>query len=601
MSEVLNRNLRLLEKYQPFVYRKLMLYKDGQYKPKNNLVERIILARQDDMVINLLVISKGREYLICDHENPINEAYAWIDKFADPSNKTDIVFGMGFGYHLEVLITSFKNKKVIIIEPNIDLFYQIISIRNLEPIITKSEIFLDEDTDIILERLHKLFWDNGQGGIQCQPFNVYSEIFYEEWEELRSKFIKQAENFTVDFATKKAFGQLWVHNNIKNAARLVDASNAQGLIGAFKGMPAVLVSSGPSLEKNIELLGTVKDKCLVMAAGVAVRKLEKYGVTPHFMVGIDATEEEAKLHREVKSKDIYFIYSNQVATGSVEGYGGPKFHINYPVDLFTADLLKFAGIKSDFFLSGPSVANTCFDILFKMGCNPIIIIGQDLSYPVEGDIKEGMILENDIFGKPVYTNAGFISMRNWFEGYFEKVKGRVEIINATGGGLNIQHAVNKDFKDVVDGLSTADVDFTERIKLIHQSCRFPKEIDCKLRDYKKIVGLEIDRLEQYCDEQQKIVNLIEKEVYHPRKNGKVFNKMVGRVADITNLVVNSGIYNTILKNIVDIDFYLIKLEVDRAVEGLKDYKDVKSIYTKAMKYQSDLLKEKLVEVKEYLK
>lgn len=600
MSEVLNRNLRLLEKYQPLVYRKLMLYRDGQYKPRNNLVERIILARQDDMVINLLVISKDREYLICDHENPINEAYAWIDKFADPSNKTDIVFGMGFGYHLEVLITSFKNKKVIIIEPNIELFYQIISIRNLEPIITKSEIILDEHVDAALERLNKLFWDNGQGGIQCQPFEVYAQIFPDSWEELRSKFIKQAENFTVDFATKKAFGELWVHNNVKNAARLVDVSNAQGLIGAFKGMPAVLVSSGPSLEKNIELLSTIKDRCLVMAAGVAVRKLEKYGVTPHFMVGIDATEEEGKLHSQVRSKDIYFIYSNQVSTGSVEGYAGPKFHINYPVDLFTADLLKFAGIRSDFFLSGPSVANTSFDILFKMGCNPIIIIGQDLSFPCEGDIKEGIVQEEDIFGKPVYTTAGFISMKNWFEGYFEKVKDRVEIINATGGGLNIQHARNEEFKDVVGRLGVSKLDLTGEIKLIHENCRFPEEISAKLSDYKKIVGLEIDKLEQYCDEQLRIVNLIEKEVYHPQKDRKVFNKMVGRVTDITNLVMNSCIYNTLLKNIVDIDFYLIKLEVDRAVEGLKDYKDVKSIYTKAMRYQSDLLKEKLVKVKEYL-
>jgi hypothetical protein len=53
-----------------------------------------------------------------------------------------------------------------------------------------------------LERLNRLFWDTEKGGIQCQPLEVYAEIFKEAWEELRSKFIKQAENFSVDFATR---------------------------------------------------------------------------------------------------------------------------------------------------------------------------------------------------------------------------------------------------------------------------------------------------------------------------------------------------------------------------------------------------------------
>ncbi len=609
MDQVLNKNLRLLEKFQPSVYKKLMLYANGQYKPQNNLIERILVVRQDDMIINLLIAAGGREYFICDHEDPVNEAYEWIDKFADPSNKADIVFGTGFGYHLEVLLTSFKNKRLIIVEPNIELFYQIISIRNLELVITRSEILLDENIDVALGRLNKLFWDTEKGGIQCQPFMVYSEIFKEEWEELRSKFIKQAENFTVDFATRRMYGELWIHNNIKNAGRLYGASNAQGLTGRFKDVPAVLVSAGPSLEKNMELLGSVKDNCIVMAAGSAIGRLEKNGITPHFMVGIDATEGEERIHRAVKSKEIYFIYTNQIAVGSVEAYKGPKFFMNYPTDLFSAELLRFAGINSSFFLSGPSVANTCFDILFKMGCNPIILIGQDLAYTnidvkgggTDDSAREGMVLEEDIFGNPVYTNAVFISMRNWFEGYFEKVRDKVEIINATGGGLNIRHARNENFREAAGRLNSKIKDLHDNIEQIYQSGKFPEDIGETFNKYKGLIELEVDKLEGYCDEQLKIVSLIEKDIYHPQKDRRTFNKMASRVDEITNLVMNSSIYSTILKNIVDIDFYLIKLEVDRAVEECRDYKDAKDIYIKAMRYQSNLLKEKLAGIKEYLK
>jgi hypothetical protein len=283
--------------------------------------------------------------------------------------------------------------------------------------------------------------------------------------------------------------------------------------------------------------------------------------------------------------------------------------MNYPTDMFSAELLKFAGIDSEFFLSGPSVSNTCFDILFKMGCNPIILIGQDLSYteleveenrPGSPD-KEGMVLENDIHGKSVYTNAVFLSMRNWFEGYFEKARERVEIINATEGGLNIRFAENENLSEVIKRLNFKEICLADRIGKVYDNSRFPKYISISFEEYVKLVGHEIEKLEKYCLEQDKIVNLIEKGVYHPKKNRKTFERMVGRVAEITGLVVSSSIYNTLLKNILDIDFYLVKLEVDRATEQLKDYEDVKAIYTKAMRYQSDLLKDKLSKLKTFLR
>jgi len=49
-----------------------------------------------------------------------------------------------------------------------------------------------------------------------------------------------------------------------------------------------------------------------MAAGTAVRIMEDFGLAPHFMVGIDAGAKEGEIHSNVKNKDIYFIYSNQV-------------------------------------------------------------------------------------------------------------------------------------------------------------------------------------------------------------------------------------------------------------------------------------------------
>ncbi|KNY26471.1 protein of unknown function DUF115 [Pseudobacteroides cellulosolvens ATCC 35603 = DSM 2933] len=605
MNEVLQKNLKLLEKHQPNVYKKIQLYTNNRYVPQNNIIEKIVLAKQGDIIINMLVKINGEDYILCDHEDPINEAYRWIDKYIDPTNKADIVFGMGFGYHLEVLLTGFKNKKVIIVEPDISLFFHIISIRNLELIIKKSEILLDESIENVLERVKLLLWDTRQGGIQCEPFEVYGYMFDSLWDDLRSKFIKQAENFNVDFSTKRVFGELWTANSLENSQRINEASNFQGLIGKFTGMPGILISAGPSLRKNIHLLKEIQDKAVLMAAGKAVAVLEEYGITPHFMVGIDASEAEAELHSKVKSSNIYFIYTNQIAAGSVKSYRGPKFLMNYPVDNFTSEFLKFANIKSEYVLSGPSVANTCGDLLFRMGCNPIILVGQDLAYTGrrvnEAENNDpNLVLENDVFGQPIYTNTVFLAMRNWFESYFEKIKDKVEVFNATEGGLNIENIKNCRLEELISRIKPVESDIEALISRIYKQSRFDIEMDKKLGHFTNRLGAEISKFERLFNEQESIVDSIAKDIYHPSKNKNLFNKMAKRVSEITDMLMDSEYYNVLLKNLVDIDFYLIKLEVDRATKEYRDYGEIKQVFTKAMKHQIILVKDRTQKIKGYM-
>lgn len=616
MNEVFENNARLLKKYQPHLYSKLDSYLKGNYTEKNKSVERITLANQDDLVINIAVGVKGRDFVLCDHEDPISEAYAWIDRYVDPSNKLDIVFGIGMAFHLEVLTTSFVNKKILIIEPNFELFYQILRIRNLDFLIQKTEILVDEDYDTILNKISTFFWDTSEGGIQIEPLEVYAELFSEIWEDLRNRFVKMAQSFTVDIATKRKFGELWVHNNVKNLNSIIGASNAAELIGKFKGVPAILVSAGPSLKKNVHLLKELKEKCIIMAAGTSVTVLQDFGITPHFMMGIDAGETEGKVHERVKAKDIYFLYSNQICPNSIKNYQGPKFLMNYPMDLYTHEFFKYLNIKSDFFLSGPSVANTCFDMLYKMGCNPIIIVGQDLAYTNESNYANQepgtaskMINEDrvtyirvkDIYGKDVYTIPSYLAMKNWFEGYFEKVAQKVEIINATEGGLNIEYSLNDTLKKVMDKYEFKQQNIDKSIEENFISGKFSDGIGDDVQAYQQYVACELDKIDMLSKEQLKLVKLIENDICDPRKNKREYERVVNSIKDLSNRVIDSPIYTSLLKNLIEIEFYLIKAEVDRATKVLSEYKDIKAVFVDAIKEQNRILDESLAKIRKFMK
>ena len=58
-----------------------------------------------------------------------------------------------------------------------DLFYQIICIRNLEPIIKKAEILVDESIGNILGRINSLLWNTEEGGIQIEPLKYTQRCF----------------------------------------------------------------------------------------------------------------------------------------------------------------------------------------------------------------------------------------------------------------------------------------------------------------------------------------------------------------------------------------------------------------------------------------
>lgn len=617
-KNVLHGNMNVLQQVQPEAYQKLVAHLDGSRPGQYRGVDKILVAREEDRVINLAAANGGKNYLLCDHEDPITEAYRWIDKYIDPVVPMEVVFGMGFAYHIEVLAASFPHKKIFVIEPDMELFRQLISIRNLEELWPRITLILDENPGNVMDRLVPLFWEAGSGGMQVQPFEVYTYIFDAYWTELTDTFIKHIQSLQVDIATRKALADRWLYNNVRNADKIAEAADAGALCNQFKGIPGIVVSAGPSLSKNMHLLQDLKERCVLIAAGTAVKVLEENGIPPHFMMGIDASEGEARLHQQVKNQDIFFLYSNQVAPGSLEGYHGRKFLMNYGPDQYTRGLLEHAKTESEILFSGPSVANTCFDMLYRMGCDPIILVGQDLALTdgknyagpsddrdMQDDISRHpelhYILAKDINGNDTYTTEAYLSMRNWFEGYFSHIYDKVRIINATEGGLPIAHARHMPLSEAVQQLPGQSLCIAERIAAIYADNLWEsREIQSALDEYKSQLLHQLQEMQNKMDQQKSLTARLSMIPHTSAGHRQSFAKLAAKIGALQDEVLQMEIYTKLLAAVVHIDFYLIKSEMDRMLSQASGYDEIQQLYLDAWHQQHQILQSQVDKLQQWI-
>ena len=98
--------------------------------------------------------------------------------------------------------------------------------------------------------------------------------------------------------------------------------------------------------------------------------------------------------------------------------------------------------------TGGSVATTGLDLAIKMGCNPIVFVGQDLAFTDNKThssatfSKEISSIHNlreidDIYGDTIYTSKNLYIYLRWIQKRIAEEKG-IEFIDATEGGAKIK-------------------------------------------------------------------------------------------------------------------------------------------------------------------
>jgi len=291
-----------------------------------------------------------------------------------------VVAGLGLGYHVRALFQRLKGDAIIVcIEPSIRMIATALACVDLtEPIESQRFIIL---TDAEKSRLHERLqpFSNlimlGAQFVRHAPSVRLDEKAHEAVHHAISEFVTFAR---MTLTTMVVNSRITCRNIAMNLVHYVATPPIDVLRERFSGHPGIVISAGPSLSRNIDRLGELKGRAVLIAVQTALKPLMHRGIVPDFVTSLDYHEMSRKFFEDVGDLSQVHLVAEPKATWHVlDGYTGPMSLLdNSWARLVVGDELgRRGGLKA-----GATVAHLAFYLAAYMGCDPIIFVGQDLAY-----------------------------------------------------------------------------------------------------------------------------------------------------------------------------------------------------------------------------
>jgi hypothetical protein len=284
---------------------------------------------------------------------------------------TFVVFGLGMGHTVRGL-RAFTSAPIVVFEP--------------DPGILRS-YFESGPSDLgevpIVCTFHDLtqIWprlSHGRQSVTLVTTPGYRELFPKQAQGLREAVGELVQRSCVNDATHRLRARVWIQDVFANLELLREHPSFLALAGQYRGVPAFIVGAGPSLGKNGRLLADAAKKGIVIALNSSARALDSYGVEPQVlacMESIDVShlfETVSYIDRVVRAISLT-AHPRSLRTGR-----GPLLPVFEGIPLQNGPLTALIGFPG-LAVCG-SVSTLAFSLAERLGCSPIVFVGQDLAY-----------------------------------------------------------------------------------------------------------------------------------------------------------------------------------------------------------------------------
>lgn len=354
---------------------------------------------------NLIIENKEKTEPMYSNYNPILEAERWLRTVEDEleQNEHILLFGLGLGYHLALLIEHYPQKKYYVLEPDVEIFRAFAESRPMKGLLDHSGIAAVAigSSAGVNYGLLKAISENVKEGFAALVTPFYSKTYSHEFSQLKDHTKAYMLSYRANLATYNTFELKWVENILNNFPHTIVSEDISTLKNAYENVPAVIVGSGPSLAEDIETIRSLQDKCLIISAGTSIQALTKNNIQPDIVVSIDGGEPNFKAFKDIDLTHIPLLYSSIIHPRIMKKDIGKTVYLSMDIDTVSGYLRPELKKIKRFFSTG-SVTGTAIQAAAYMGCNPVILAGQDLSYPNDQFYTDGVThIEQDLLDKAV--------------------------------------------------------------------------------------------------------------------------------------------------------------------------------------------------------
>ncbi len=423
-------------------------------------------------------------------------------------DKIHVILGMGLGYLLDAAHTASQGK-IVVYEPNLSLLRFVFEHVDLSSYLQSGRVWVFGCRKKLMAWLRHHV-DCHRDHVDFLLLPAYAHCFKQELPMVLEEFVEVIQDRLSDYGTMKQYHLLWVESFFQNLPCFDGVLAADVLKERFAGKPAVIASTGPSLDAAIVPLRQLRDCVVLITVNSGLRELWKHGIIPDFVVLYDAIE----LDRLLAGVPEEVIRQTNFIVGFLAQnvcYRLPAKSIIY---LPTTNNIQFcqwldSSLKEPqpSLPGGGSVSIVALQLALLMGCNPVVLTGQDLAYPgnrvYAGNVgcqvnEAGMITLKhqagfDYFpdqravtamgqnGEELLSTGSFLRFISQFEETALNHP-QVEFYNASTGGAQINGYQNRPLESFLGQFESwrteESVDFprshprqAERRALLHQGVR----------------------------------------------------------------------------------------------------------------------------------
>lgn len=504
------------------------------------------------------------------------------------------IFGMARLSYIRKICSEKPEQTVIIYEPSAEIFSGMMESADLT--------FLKENHFLFVKDLFDDAWciclnyllSVDVAGISrylCAP--NYDRIFSEIYSEYRKNLYEYAEVSMIDRNTMMRFGEEIPRNSRNNLMYVARSHDLKWFVDNFpKGKPAIIVSAGPSLNKNIEELKNAVGKAFIVATDTALKPLINHGIMPDIFTTVDPSKPLLLFDREEVRK-IPMVICEDGNSEVVERHEGKQFFTTRPNGFCTYYYQKYE--KEEMLLeSGGSVANNAFSLARECGCNPIILIGQDLAYTGNKSHADGTFQDKmeekklegsayldveDIYGNTIRTSKDFDYYRKWFE---KQIAAHTEtkVIDATEGGAKIEGAVLMTLKEAIGQYCQTEFLTEELLEKVPEI--FSEEEREEIDEYLLSTPEILEKLKKKAKE---VISEYEEMEFYAKRNelGKQFQKGMKKVRKLVDYLEEDQTMKLIRPLIVEKEHLTRRSILNNQAESTDDVLELMKSGTQNMK------------------